>query len=105
MRSCIRTLHPKCKVNIEIRLPCNLLRLLPNLRPPLLRRLDNRRSAKPRKDFIGAWPFAKWEPFLQQLAKASQAHAAALVMHQVGPELHTVTASWGLDPGRPKENP
>ena len=41
---------------------------------------------------------SRWEPFLQQLAKASQAHAAALVMHQVGPELHAVTASWGLDP-------
>jgi DNA-binding CsgD family transcriptional regulator len=40
----------------------------------------------------------RWEPFLQQLAKASRAHAAALVMHQVGPELHAVTASWGLDP-------
>jgi len=41
---------------------------------------------------------SRWEPFLQQLAKASQAHAAALVMHQVGPELHAVTASWGLVP-------
>src|ERR1700722_8588285 len=41
---------------------------------------------------------SRWEPFLQQLAKASRAHAAALVMHQVGPELHAVTASWGLDP-------
>jgi hypothetical protein len=30
MRGCIRTLRPKRKGNIEIRLPCNPLRLLPN---------------------------------------------------------------------------
>ncbi len=44
---------------------------------------------------------SRWEPFLQQLAKATQAHAAALVMHEVGPEAHTVTTSWDLDPEGP----
>jgi DNA-binding CsgD family transcriptional regulator len=41
---------------------------------------------------------SRWEPFLQQLAEASQAHAAGLVMHEVGPEAHTVAKSWNLDP-------
>jgi DNA-binding CsgD family transcriptional regulator len=44
---------------------------------------------------------SRWEPFLQQLTKTSHAHAAALVMHQVGPEVHTVTTSWDLDPEGP----
>jgi hypothetical protein len=50
MRSSISTLRPKRKGNIEIRLPRNLLRLLPNLRAPLLRCLDNRRSASSRQN-------------------------------------------------------
>jgi DNA-binding CsgD family transcriptional regulator len=43
----------------------------------------------------------RWEPFLQQLADGSRADAAALVMHQVGPEAHIVAKSWNLDPEGP----
>lgn len=39
-----------------------------------------------------------WELFLEQLAKSSRAESAALVMHQLGREVHTVSASWRLDP-------
>jgi DNA-binding CsgD family transcriptional regulator len=39
-----------------------------------------------------------WEPFLGELAKACRASSAALVMHNVGREVHAVSASWNLDP-------
>ena len=39
-----------------------------------------------------------WGSFLQQLAKASRADSAALVMHHIGQELHTIAAAWKVDP-------
>jgi DNA-binding CsgD family transcriptional regulator len=39
-----------------------------------------------------------WEPFLGELAKACRADSAALVMHNLGREMHAVSASWNLDP-------
>lgn len=35
-----------------------------------------------------------WAPFLEQLAKTTRADSAALVMHNLGHEEHTVAASW-----------
>jgi DNA-binding CsgD family transcriptional regulator len=39
-----------------------------------------------------------WETFLGDLAKAAGAGSAALVMHHLGRELHTVAASWKVEP-------
>jgi hypothetical protein len=39
-----------------------------------------------------------WETFLGKLAKTCRADSAALVMHRVGCEVHTVAASWKTDP-------
>ena len=39
-----------------------------------------------------------WKPFLEQLAKTSEADSAALVMHHFGRDVHTVSASWNLEP-------
>jgi DNA-binding CsgD family transcriptional regulator len=39
-----------------------------------------------------------WAPFLAELAKATQADSAALVMHSLGQEVHTVSAGWQIDP-------
>ena len=41
---------------------------------------------------------AQWESFLGRLAQVSRADSAALVMHNVGRERYTVSASWKLDP-------
>jgi DNA-binding CsgD family transcriptional regulator len=38
-----------------------------------------------------------WEPFLEQLTKISRADSAALVMHNLGLAVHTITASWETD--------
>lgn len=39
-----------------------------------------------------------WEPFLSALAKTCRADSAALVMHDFGLGIHTVSASWHLNP-------
>ncbi len=39
-----------------------------------------------------------WERFLRELAQISRADSAALVMHQLGREVHTIAASWEFDP-------
>jgi len=39
-----------------------------------------------------------WEPFLGELATTCRADSAALVVHHFGREVHTVSASWNLDP-------
>jgi DNA-binding CsgD family transcriptional regulator len=39
-----------------------------------------------------------WEAFLGRLAQTSRAESAALVIHELGPELHTLAASWMVDP-------
>lgn len=41
---------------------------------------------------------ALWEPFLGELAKASRADSAALVMHHLGSELHTISVAWNMEP-------
>ena len=41
---------------------------------------------------------AQWETFLGRLAQVSRADSAALLMHNVGRERYTVSASWKLDP-------
>jgi len=38
-----------------------------------------------------------WEPFLGEVAKTCRANSAALVLHDFGREVHTVSASWELD--------
>jgi hypothetical protein len=57
-------------IGMALELPRYLLRLLPNLRPPLLRRLHNRRSASSRQN---ALPHA--DDFA--LRRAAQCFAAA----------------------------
>ncbi|HEV2133116.1 MAG TPA: hypothetical protein VGR47_02530 [Terracidiphilus sp.] len=39
-----------------------------------------------------------WESFLGKLAQTAAADSAALVMHQFGHEVHTVSAGWMVDP-------
>jgi len=39
-----------------------------------------------------------WEPFLEHLAEIYGAQSAAFVMHEKGQEIHTVAASWRIDP-------
>jgi DNA-binding CsgD family transcriptional regulator len=39
-----------------------------------------------------------WEAFLGRLAQTSRAGSAALVIHELGPELHTLAATWMVDP-------
>lgn len=39
-----------------------------------------------------------WESFLEQVAKISRADASGLVMHDFGRQIHTISASWRLDP-------
>src|ERR1700722_3898349 len=41
---------------------------------------------------------ALWESFLARLAQRTHAESAALVIHERGPELQTLAASWILDP-------
>ncbi len=41
---------------------------------------------------------ALWEPFLAKLAQTTGAESAALVVHELGTELHTLAASWMVDP-------
>jgi DNA-binding CsgD family transcriptional regulator len=41
---------------------------------------------------------ALWESFLAGLAQRTHAESAALVIHERKPELHTLAASWRLDP-------
>jgi len=39
-----------------------------------------------------------WEPFLEQVSKISRGTSAALVMHHLGHKMHTISASWNIDP-------
>jgi DNA-binding CsgD family transcriptional regulator len=39
-----------------------------------------------------------WDPFLGELAKASRADSAALVMHNLGREVYTISAGWQIEP-------
>jgi DNA-binding CsgD family transcriptional regulator len=39
-----------------------------------------------------------WEVVLGKLARTSHAESAALVIHELGPELHTLAATWMVDP-------
>ncbi len=39
-----------------------------------------------------------WEPFLEELAKSARADSAALVMHHLGHEVHTISAGWQVEP-------
>lgn len=41
---------------------------------------------------------ALWETFLRMLAQTTGAESAALVVHELGAELHTVAASWMVNP-------
>jgi DNA-binding CsgD family transcriptional regulator len=41
---------------------------------------------------------SRWEPFLQELAKTAQADSAALIMHNLGQEVHTISAGWEVHP-------
>ncbi len=41
---------------------------------------------------------ALWEEFLGQLARRCRGHSAALVMHHLVREVHTISASWNMDP-------
>jgi DNA-binding CsgD family transcriptional regulator len=40
----------------------------------------------------------RWETFLSEFAHASHADSAALVMHNLGREVHTVAAAWRVEP-------
>jgi DNA-binding CsgD family transcriptional regulator len=40
----------------------------------------------------------RWEGFLSELAQASRADSAALVMHSLGREVHAVAAAWRVEP-------
>ena len=39
-----------------------------------------------------------WELFLEQVSKISRGTSAALVMHHLGHKMHTISASWNIDP-------
>jgi DNA-binding CsgD family transcriptional regulator len=39
-----------------------------------------------------------WKPFLGELAKTSHADSAALVMHHLGSEVHTISVAWNMEP-------
>ena len=39
-----------------------------------------------------------WEPFLGELSRSSRADSAALVMHHLGREVHTISAGWMVEP-------
>jgi len=39
-----------------------------------------------------------WKPFLGELAKTSCADSAALVMHHLGSEVHTISVAWNMEP-------
>jgi DNA-binding CsgD family transcriptional regulator len=39
-----------------------------------------------------------WETFLGELAKTSRADSAALVMHHLGSEVHTISVAWNMEP-------
>ena len=39
-----------------------------------------------------------WEAFLGRLAQTTRAESAALVVHELGPELHSLAAAWMVDP-------